>query len=235
MSHVSNRRIQIQNKNCKLKYSYKLQLIGIFDVYLDNFESTYLRIIKNSLYIFCDVCVNLVKCPWSITNTKTLKQSEEDQISLTIVVGHYSFLPFFFMKTHLFFSNDLEFSCNLKMHIMFQAVIVDSKNSQFQILVLVSFSTLYFNVNKNRLSYIGYGPQLRTKFIIYVFAPDMVSGFCNVFIPRPTNCHVYVGWNVIRIHLYIELEQDINTRVIIIYIIHSRIFMARARPYAKQF
>ena len=45
----------------------------------------------------------------------------------------------------------------------------------------------------------------------------------------------YVGWNVIRIHLYIELEQDINTRVIIIYIIHSRIFMARTRPYAKQF
>ena len=45
----------------------------------------------------------------------------------------------------------------------------------------------------------------------------------------------YVGWNVIRIHLYIELEQDINTRVIIIYNIHSRIFMARARPYAKQF
>ena len=132
----------------------------LFDVYVNNFENTNLRIIKNSSYTFCDVCVNLVKCPWSITNTKTLKQAEEDQISLTIVVGHYSFLPFFFMKTHLFFSNDLEFSCNLKMHIMFQAVIVDSKHSQFQILVLVSFSTLYFIINKNRVSYIGYGPQL---------------------------------------------------------------------------
>ena len=185
MSHVSSRRIQIQNKNCKLKYSYELQHIGIH-LYVVTFYNTNLRIIKNSLYIFCDVCVNLVKCPWSITNTKTLKQAEEDQISLTIVVGHYSFLPFFFMKTHLFFSNDLEFSCNLKMHITFQAVIVDLKNSQFQILVFVSFSTLYFNVNKNRLSYIGYGPQLQTKFIIYVFAPDMVSGFCNVFILRPT-------------------------------------------------
>ena len=150
MSHVSSRRIQIQNKNCKLKYSYAFQLIGIH-LYVVTFYNTNLRIIKNSLYIFCDVCVNLVKCPWSITNTKTLKQAEEDQISLTIVVGHYSFLPFFFMKTHLFFSNDLEFSCNLKMHITFQAVIVDLEHSQFQILVFVSFSTLYFNVNKNRL------------------------------------------------------------------------------------
>ena len=48
------------------------------ELYVNNFENTNLRIIKNSLYIFCDVCVNLVKCPWSITNTKTLKQAEED-------------------------------------------------------------------------------------------------------------------------------------------------------------
>ena len=191
MSHVSSRRIQIQKNIVNL--NIHINCNKLFDLYVDTFYNTKLRIIKNSLYIFCDVCVNLVKCPWSITNTKTLKQAEEDQISLTIVVGHYSFLPFFFMKTHLFFSNDLEFSCNLKMHITFQAVIVDLKHSQFQILVFVSFSTLHFNVNKNRLSYIGYGPQLRTKFIIYVFAPDMVSGFCNVFILRPTNCHVLCG------------------------------------------
>lgn len=70
-------------------FGYKTKIVNLnihmncnisepFHLYVVTFYNTNLRIIKNSLYIFCDVCVNLVKCPWSITNTKTLKQAEED-------------------------------------------------------------------------------------------------------------------------------------------------------------
>ena len=65
---------KIVNSNTHMNYSIKRH----FNLYVVTFYNTNLRIIKNSLYIFCDVCVNLVKCPWSITNTKTLKQAEED-------------------------------------------------------------------------------------------------------------------------------------------------------------
>ena len=72
MSQIVEFRYKTSNVNLNIHMNCSLS------EYVDNFENTNLRIIKNSLYIFCDVCVNLVKCPWSITNTKTLKQAEED-------------------------------------------------------------------------------------------------------------------------------------------------------------